>query len=321
MRITPSSAERASAMLMVLWGMMIMAMAVGGLITYMRGSVLEDVDAAKAFEARLLAQSGIVLGLHPDIKKSDPLLRQQVSVLKRYEVKVSSLGARIAINQVAVNPNIRDYCRKLFILWALDPEKAGILTDSLVDWVDADDEISPLGAEEAHYTLRGAPQFPRNQGFRHLDEMLFVRGMHELARKKANWKDYFTLHGNGIIDVNEASAELLEVVCDVTRAQTDLLVLQRRGPDTIENTEDDEPYTEFSAVQEALGLSRWDFADVLPRLALSHPIRRVESTGHAGDASIRLIATVGPGINLIEEQQASPSGSLAFELSRDEGAP
>ncbi|NCF90894.1 MAG: hypothetical protein GWQ05_08035, partial [Verrucomicrobiaceae bacterium] len=110
-------------------------------------------------------------------------------------------------------------------------------------------------------------------------------------------------------------------VCDVTRAQTDLLVLQRRGPDTIENTEDDEPYTEFSAVQEALGLSRWDFADVLPRLALNHPIRRVESTGHAGNAAIRLIATVGPGINLIEEQRASPSGSLAFELSRDEGAP
>ncbi len=308
-------------MLMVLWGMMLMAMAVGGLITYMRGSLLEDIDAAKAFEARLLAQSGIVLGQHPDIKKNDPLLKQQVTALKRYEVKVSTLGARIAINQIATNPNIRDYCHKLFILWGLDPEKAGILTDSLIDWVDADGELQPLGAEEAHYTLRGAPHFPRNHGFRHLDEMLFVRGMHELARRKSNWKDYFTLHGDGLIDVNEASAELLEVVCDVTRAQSDLLVLQRRGPDTIENTEDDEPYTEFSAVQEALGLSRWDFAEVLPRLTLNHPIRRIESIGHAGDAAVRLIATMGPGIHLIEEQQASPSGSLVAELSRDEGAP
>ncbi len=41
----------------------------------------------------------------------------------------------------------------------------------------------------------------------------------------------------------------------------------------------------------------------------------------AGDTAIRLIATVGPGINIIEEQQASSSGSLAFELSRDQGAP
>lgn len=321
MRIVFHHHERASAMLMVLWGMMIMAMAVGGLITYMRGSVLEDVDAAKAFEARLLAESGIVLGLHPAIKKNDPLLKQQVSALKRYEVKVTTLGSRIAINQIAANPNVRNYCLKLFILWGLDPEKAGILTDSLIDWVDPDDRISPLGAEEGHYTLLGAPQFPRNLAFRHLDEMLFVRGMHELARRKPNWRDYFTLHGTGIIDVNEASSELLEVVCDVTRAQTDLLVLQRRGPDTLENTEDDEPYTDFDDVQEALGLSRWDFEDVQPRLALNHPIRRVESTGHAGDMAIRLIAIVGPGLNLVSEEQASTSGVLAFELSRDQAAP
>ena len=321
MRLSRPRSDRASAMLMVLWGMMIMAMAVGGLITYMRGSVLEDIDSAKAFEARLLAQSGVELGLHPDIKKNDPLLRQQVSAVKRYEVKVSTLGARLAINQIAVNENIRDSSRRLFILWGLDPEKAGILTDSLVDWVDADDEVSPLGAEEAHYTLRGAPQFPRNQGFRHVDEMLFVRGMHELARRKANWKDYFTLHGDGLIDVNEASSELLEVVCDVTRAQTDLLVLQRNGADTLENTEDDEPYTEFGSVQEALGLSKWDFEDVLPRLTLAHPIRRIESTGYAGDSAIRLIAIVGAGMNLISEEQASPSGAVLFELSREERAP
>ncbi len=308
-------------MLMVLWGMMIMAMAVGGLVLYMRRSVLEDVDAAKAFQARLLAESGIALAFHPNLKRNDPLLHQQVSDVKRYDVKVSTEGARIAINQIAMKESVQDICRRLFIVWGLNPEKSGILADSLKDWVDADDRVSPLGAEDEHYTLRGAPQFPANGPFRHLDELLFVRGMVDLARRKPDWRDYFTLHGDGLIDVNEASSEMLEVVCEVTRAQADAVVLLRRGPDTEANTEDDEPFEDFDDVQEALGLSNWDFEDIEPRLTMSHPIRRVVSKGRAGDFEVILTAIVGPGVNLLEEQHVSPQGALSMEVARDGGTP
>lgn len=311
--------DRGSAMLMVLWGMMIMAMAVGGLILYMRDSVLEDVDAAKAFEARLLAESGLVLALHPDLKKNDPLLHQQVSSVKRYDVSISTEGARIAINQIAAKEDVHDACRKLFIIWGLDPEKSGIVADSLKDWVDADDSVSPLGAENEHYTLRGAPEFPRNRSFEHLDELLFVRGMRELARHKPDWRNYFTLYGDGLIDVNEAPAELLEVVCEVSRPQAEVLVLRRMGPDTEPGTEDDEPFEDLEEVEEALGLSRWEFRDIRPRLTLNHPIRRIASTGLAGDFRVTLTAIVGEGLNLIEEQHFSPSGTVATELSRDAG--
>ncbi len=303
---------------MVLWGMMVMAMAVGGLILYMRRSVLEDVDAAKAFEARLLAESGLALAFHPGLEGNDPLLRQQVTSEKRYDVKVSTEGARIAINQIAANAQVHDLCRRLFILWGLDPEKSGVVADSLKDWVDADDRVSPLGAEDQHYTLRGAPEFPGNGPFAHLDEMLFVWGMADVARWRSNWREYFTLHGDGRIDVNQASSELLEVTCEVTRAQADLLVLLRRGPDALPSTEDDEPFEDFEAVQEALGISNWDFEDIEPRLTLQHPVRRVVSTGRAGDFQVILTAVVGPGVNQIEEERVSGSiGALAVELSRD----
>ncbi|MGY8689220.1 MAG: general secretion pathway protein GspK, partial [Verrucomicrobiales bacterium] len=184
---------------MVLWGMMIMGMAVGGLIQYMRHSVLEDVDASKEYQARLLAESGIALALHPRMKKNDPLLHQQISPVKRYDVTVSTEGARIAINQIATKPEVHAYCQKLFVIWGMNPESSGVLADSLKDWIDADERVSPLGAEDGHYTLRGAPHYPRNEPFRHLDEMLLVRGMHELARRKPNWKDHFTLYGDGKI--------------------------------------------------------------------------------------------------------------------------
>lgn len=307
-------------MLMVLWGIMIMGMAVGGLVLYMRRSVLEDVDAAKAFEARLLAESGVTLAFHPTIKRNDPLLHQQVSAVKRYDVSVTTEGSRIAVNQVATNPAVHEYCQKLFILWGLNPESAGIIADSLKDWIDADDEVSPLGAEDEHYTLRGALDFPRNRPFQHLDEMVFVRGMHEVARRKPNWKDSFTLYGNGLIDVNEASSEMLEVVCGVTRAETDALVLLRRGPDTIPHTEDDEPFTSMRDVGQALGMSRWDFADIVDRLTLAHPVKRVISTGRAGDFEVTLTAIVGPGVNVMEERK-SMGKALVEELARDGGPP
>lgn len=319
--ILPTRRERGSAMLMVLWGMMIMAMAVGGLVLYMRRSVLDDVDAAKAFEARLLAESGIALALHPGVKPNDPLLHQQISPVKRYDVHVTTEGGRIAINQISARREIRDLCIRLFIIWGLDPEKAGVLADSLKDWVDGDDRVSSMGAEDAHYTLRGAPTFPRNRPFSHLDEMLFVRGMVDLARRKPDWRRFFTLHGDGRIDVNEASSELLEVACEVTRAQADAVVLLRRGPDIRPKTEDDTPFEDLADVQEALGLSDWDFEDIESRLTLKHPVRRVESKGRAGDFEVILTAIVGPGVNLIEERHVSAPGRFELEeVGRDGGS-
>lgn len=298
--------QRGSAILMVMWGMMVMALAVGGLIHYMRSGVLEDVQASKEFQARLLAESGLVLASHAKVKKNDPILKQRVSHVRGYEVHVTTEGARIAVNQLAAKPELQEYCRRLFIIWGLDPEKAGVATDSLRDWIDTNDRLSPLGAESEYYTLRGSPQYPRNRPFQHIDEMLLVRGMREIAQRKWNWRDYFTLHGDGLIDVNVANSELLEVVCEVARPQADQLVLQRHGPDLIPGTEDDEPYTNMRELPEILGIASYEFRRIAPRLTLAHPIRRITSRGQAGDLSKTIIAIMGPGIHIVEERKLAP---------------
>lgn len=306
LRDSHSAKQRGSAILMVLWGMMVMTMAVGGLIQYMRSGVLQDVQTSKEFQARLLAESGIALALHPKVGKNDPVLKQRVSSVRSYDVTLTTEGARIAINQIVTKEQIHNYCVKLFIIWGIDPEKSGIAADSLRDWVDADDSLSPFGAEGEFYALRGSPQYPRNIPFRHLDEMLFVRGMRDIAQRKPNWRDYFTLHGDGLIDVNEASSELIEIVCEVARPQADQLVLQRYGPDLVAGNEDDEPYDDLDDVEQILGISRWEFARVMPRLTLKHPIRRIVSRGQAGDLHKTITAIVGPGVRILEERQLAP---------------
>lgn len=287
---------------MVLWGIMLMAMVIIGLIAYVRTGVGDDISANKEFHARMMAESGLVVGRHAQVGPYDPLLRQQLSQSRGYEVEVTTEGGRIAINQIAANSDIKEYCQRLFELWRLDAAQAATAADSLKDWVDPDDKVSVHGAEEEFYTIRGSPDYPKNAPFQHIDEMLLVRGMEEVSRRKSNWRDSFTLYGSGLIDVNEASAEMLEIVCQVPPDQAQRVVLERFGPDGVRGTKDDTPLTSFRPVREALSLNRDEFAKIVGRLTLKHPIRRIMSRGRAGDFVKTLLAIEGAGINLIREE-------------------
>lgn len=300
--VKPDAGTRGSSILMVLWGMMIMGMAVMGLIGYLRGHVLEEIEHSKAFEAHLLAESGLVLATHPAVQPHDPLLHTQVSAVKRYDVSITTEGARLAVNQLPQREFLVDACKRLFFLWGLDAEKAAVAAESLRDWIDGDDKEMPFGAEELYYMLRGRPDYPKNRPFRHLDEMLLVRGMEEVALLQPDWREFFTLQGDGTIDVNRAPSVLIEVVCDVPPELAYELIVKRSGPDLLEVTEDDTPFEDLDDVQEVLALEDREFAPLRERLTLQHPIRRIESTGRAGDFARVLTLITGPGVHVLEER-------------------
>ncbi len=282
-------------MLVVLWAIMIMAVAVVGFVEYAKRTVERDAAETKEFEARFLAESGLVLAGHPGVKRGDPVLRQEVGTVRGFEVSVTTEGARIAIHLIAVSPVIQEAVRDLFFRWGLDLENASMVVDSLADWVDADDDERVRGAERDFYTRRGWQRYPANVGFRDLEEVRLVRGMELVTELNPDWKEAFTLYGDGTVDVNEASAEMIEMICQVDLEAAERLVQRRRGPDEIDHTWDDVPYTDMGEVREMLGLGLRDFARIQPRMTLAHPVRRVESRGWAGDRSKRLVAILGGG--------------------------
>jgi general secretion pathway protein K len=57
---------------------------------------------------------------------------------------------------------------------ALDDERARVVGDSLLDWVDDDDEPRPFGAETGHYRRFGVR--PRNGPPLSIDELVLIRG-------------------------------------------------------------------------------------------------------------------------------------------------
>lgn len=288
--------------MIVIWSMMIMSLAVIGLVEYMDAGLDEDILSEKDFQARKLAESGITLALHPQIAPGDPLLAQSVSATRSYRVTMSNEGTRIAVNQLPALPELRRVCRDLFTRWGLDLDKATALVDALADWVDADNNARIQGAENDFYVIKGYPEFPGNRPFQSLEEMLFVPGMEDLDQLKDDWRDAFTLFGDGKIDIHEAPWELLSVLLITDGSYVDRIIKFRLGADGIRYTEDDERFADLDGVQNFLRLETAKFTQVQPLLTLAHPIRRIESTGTVGDYSKTLIAVVGPGIRVLREK-------------------
>ena len=293
---------RGSSLLLVLWAIMLMSFAVIGLVSHLSRGLDESLYAEKEFRARLLLQSARTVAAHPDIEWGDPLLRQRVSSTCSYEVTLTTEGVRLAINQLAVNATQRQFAQRLFEKWGMDAESAETLTDSIADWIDANDQPRPHGAERDYYVALHNPHFPFNRPLDDLDDLLLVRGAEELEHVRPDWREFFTLYGDGTIDVHRASAEMLAALFDVTPSEISRFMSARLGPDGLANTIDDPHFTSLAQVRALLDVPQGNYAAVSALLTLDHPIKRTDCLARAGQLERRLTILSGPGLYLIHEE-------------------
>ena len=281
---------------------MLMSFAVIGLVNHLSHGLDESLEAEKSFRAHLLLESARALSTHPDLKRGDPLLRQAVSASSSYEVTLSSEGTRIAINQLGTSPVQRKVAQRLFEKWGLDAQQSQTITESIADWIDPNDRPRPLGAERDFYAAQEHEDFPFNRPFQNLDDVLLVRGTAELDRRRPNWRDSFTLYGDGTIDLPLVSGEMLEVLFDVSPSEVGRFVRARLGPDGRPDTEDDPTFATLPAVRRLLDVPEPNYAAVLSILTLQHPIKHVDCLARVGRLERRLTVLSGPGVMLVREE-------------------
>ena len=282
-----------SALMLVLVAIVVMSAALAGVAEFMDASLQENVLVAGQFRALHLAESGIAIGLNTGIKPGDPALKQSIGSDGGFEVKISSEGARIPINYIT-DAGYRDAVYQLFVDWDLSPEEANSAADSLADWVDTDVDPRSQGAEADYYKQQGFADFPRNQGFTSVDEMILVKGMDAVERVKPDWRDYFSIYGDGLIDLNYAPKDVLISVCGVAETDADNLIRDRNGPDGIAGTEDDKLLSTGTA-QQLLGLDQVRYSQISSRITTDGLIRRVESTGWSGTQRYKVVVTARRG--------------------------
>lgn len=270
--------KAALALPLVLWSIAFLA----GLVVLLAGVVGDWVGdesrAERSFRARQLALSGVAMGLCPEIKAGDPLLRNGDRKTEGFEVRLSDESGKINPN-FWISQNNRDIFLRLFGSWKVDRELGDAAIDGLVDWIDGDDFRSLHGAERGEYEAAGRPGFPANHPLMHIREMEAAFGLDEVLASRKDWRGDFTIWHNGKINIQYASASLLQGLAELTPNQCKALFELRAGPDAIEGNDDD---VKFESVEEAAGLVgiggsqlEWleEYFDV------GGSIRRIESTG------------------------------------------
>jgi len=274
--------------MLMIWAVLLMSITVLGVVQYIQSSAAEATLSAYEFRALHLAESGLAVGMHPNIRRGDIVLKQQTGPDMGFDVVINYEGARIPINY-ATDERLREAIYNLFIYWQLDAEAATIAADSLADWVDTDNSPRANGAESDYYQQLGIYDAPRNQGFVRVDEMLLVRGMEAVDRRKPDWRDYFSIYGEGQIDLRTVFKDVLLAVTGASESDVARFITERDGADGIPGTEDDRRVRAEEAYQ-LLGLSGDRLAAVRGIVNDDDTtLRRITSIGWVGEKRSKII--------------------------------
>jgi general secretion pathway protein K len=286
-----------SALLLVLFAIILLT----GLVTATVGFVSNDVDEYgalnKAFRARQLAESGLAFGIDPQVQNQDRALLEQVMPDGgRFHVFISSESTKLNINFILQNGRV-DLLSDLFIRWGVSPKAADTAADALLKYLEnsTTDQAAVVltGQPAATAQTAASPQAVASPQpaaatdqtvalvtqFSSVAEMSNVPAFEPVMKKQPDWMNFFTVWGDGKIDVNLADADTISLVTGVTKATADQLVKYRWGPDGKPFTLDDRVFNSVDEVRAALGMSPEQFQLVQDLLSLTSAVDRIESTG------------------------------------------
>lgn len=92
------------------------------------------------------------------------------------EIEIIDETGKINLN-APLDQSFSDLIYNLLIMVGVEPERADEITDSIIDWRDPDDYVSPSGAESEYYQSLPDPYRAKNGNFDVPDELLLVKGV------------------------------------------------------------------------------------------------------------------------------------------------
>jgi len=323
--------SQGSALLLVLFAIILLT----GLITATVGFVKNDVDEYgalnKEFRARQLAESGMAFGIHPQVQSEDrSLLEQQTPDGGRFQVTISSESTKLNVNAL-LQAGRDDLLENLFSRWGVAPKDAEAAVKGLRNYLSSPQRTQPAlqttnavqaapqtanatqpGSQNTNVSQLGPQPGSQNtnvsqlgQQFAAVEEMSLVAEFGPVIEKQPDWANFFTIWGDGKIDVNLADADTIELITGVSPATADEFVKYRWGPDGKPFTLDDRVYNSMDEVRAALGMSPEQFQLVESLITLTSEVDRIESTG--------IIAGYAKTIVVVATRNTSPVRYLSWQ--------
>jgi len=243
-------------------------------------------------QAMALAEQGIALAANPNVERWDPLLRwRSGDGMMGRTTTISSEGGRINVNRVLARDD-EQLLIDLFEIWGMDFDEASALTAAMADWIDQEGNERINGAGRSYYESIGRPTLPPNRPFASLEEIRMVRGGGRLDYFRPGWEAYFTLHGDGRIDLNDAAAELIMAATGAGEDAVERLISIRDGLDSGMGTQEELVFQSVEEVLSILGGSAVSEGLLEQRVTVSSQLRRIESIGWSGNIRRKFMVVV-----------------------------
>ncbi|MCE9608633.1 MAG: general secretion pathway protein GspK [Chthoniobacter sp.] len=280
-------ANRASALLLVMWALVVLSFAVFAWVALIQSNLLIHGEGSRDVEARAMAHSGLALALHPLVTQKTPLLEEDVTPDLGYKVRIVSEGGRLNINWLLRG----EEPRKLVILkqWleerGLEFQERETLVDCLLDYVDGDNVKHLNGQED------DGDYHPPNRELTSVDEIAEVANSGPLV-SQPGWKDDLTIDSQGPIDLLAASADIMRLLPGLGEARIAAFITYRQGKDGADGTEDDAEFKNLKEIQSFLGLGDAQFKELGGLVMQKDPTMHIISEGRSGNAYRQLEVVV-----------------------------
>ncbi len=128
-------------------------------------------------------------------------------------VSISDERGKFNLNNFTrvVDPDtFEEYIRQLRSLF-LHLEENPNIVDSIVDWIDSNDEKRPFGAETSFYQSLPEPYWPKNGSIHNFQDVYLIKGMtEEIVAKLQPYITIYPISADGKININTAHPWILE---------------------------------------------------------------------------------------------------------------
>jgi general secretion pathway protein K len=284
-----ASRARGLALLLVMWALFIMSFAIIGLLALLKVDIGNASGMERVAQASALAFSGVTIGRNTEFPMDGTREKQAFREGGSFEVTAISENGKLNVNRL-LEAGERDTLRSLFRIWGLSDVEADTVLDCLLDYVEPGASRRMNGAKAPQYRAIGRPA-PPGRLFRSIDEMASVLNFDLVSNRKENWREYFTIYGDGTLDLTAAAPEVIRAVCRVGDSSARAI---QQGRSELKD---------MDAVRTRMGLTSKEFEGLQGRLSLGGKIRRVRSVGTFAQATrtIEAIYQISGGASVILE--------------------
>ena len=231
-----------------------------------------------------------------------------------FSIKITDLERKLNINIAT-----EDMLQQALIKMGVDASDIPTVTDSILDWIDPDDDPHINGTESDYYQSLDPPYFAKNGPIDDMQELLMVRGVTAPIYWGPSWRehvppwyqsldkfgrdkdfatntmglvDLFTPISSGRVNINTTTASVLELL-GVDETTAGLIIQQRAGPDGQDGTDDDVPFANVGEVATVGSLTPQAVQQLQRVCSVRSATFDVEVTARVGDISKVFHAILG----------------------------